>query len=78
MKIVRCPKFEKRITDDEFRNLIDDLDIMSKEADELSRRAKRLIKTALERHDFIPDDRTGKQSDDDEMDSDNDDPGSEK
>ena len=46
--IARCPKYIRRVSESEFRNLLDDLDEMGKKADELRVRTKKLVETALE------------------------------
>jgi hypothetical protein len=43
VKIVRCPKFRKRLSEDEFRDLVKELDSTEERAAELSRRVKDLI-----------------------------------
>ncbi|MBN1293756.1 MAG: hypothetical protein JXB48_18080 [Candidatus Latescibacteria bacterium] len=52
-KIVRCPNFQRRLTDNEFRNLIDELDVMEKEADNLRNRVHNLINQALDHKKLI-------------------------
>lgn len=46
VKIVRCPKFRKRLSEDEFRDLVKELDSTEERAAELSRRVKDLIARA--------------------------------
>ena len=46
VKIVNCPKFQKRLSDDEFRDLIDDLKEMEKDISNLKKRAEVLIQKA--------------------------------
>jgi hypothetical protein len=47
VKIVRCPNFRKRLTDGEFRELVNELDDAETRAADLSRRVKDLIANAL-------------------------------
>ena len=47
VKIIHCPKFQKRLSDTEFKGLVDELDTMETEAGELRKRARRLIQKAL-------------------------------
>jgi len=47
VKIVQCPKFQKRLTDDEFRDLLDDLKAMESEVAGLKKRTEALIQKAL-------------------------------
>ncbi len=46
VKIVRCPKFRKKLSEDEFRDLVKELDSADERAAELSRRVKDLIARA--------------------------------
>jgi hypothetical protein len=46
-KIVRCPSFRKRLSDEEFRDLMHELDVMEASAAYLSRRVKDLIAKVL-------------------------------
>jgi len=55
-KIIRCPKFQKRLSDEEFRNMVDEIDVMEKEADILRERVHDLIKNVTERKEKIPED----------------------
>ena len=48
-KIVRCPKYQKRLSADEFRSLVDELDVMEKEADTLKERVRSLIEKVTDR-----------------------------
>ena len=59
--IARCPKYIKRLSESEFRNLLDDLDEMGKKADELKARAKKLVDMALEHQDSKTDNRDADQ-----------------
>ncbi len=45
-RIVRCPKFRKRLSENEFRDLVNELDTAETRAAELSRRVKDLIARA--------------------------------
>lgn len=47
VKIIRCPRFRKRLSETEFRDLVNELDITETRAAELSRRVKDLISRAL-------------------------------
>ena len=47
VKIVRCPNFRKRLSDDEFRDLMHELDTAEAHAADLSCRVKDLIAKAL-------------------------------
>ena len=57
--IVRCPKFQKRFSDEEFRDLVDKIDTMENEADMLSERVHKLIKSATEWEDEVNSDGEG-------------------
>lgn len=46
-KIVRCPSFRKRLSEDEFRDLVNELDSAEEHAAALGRRVKELIAKAL-------------------------------
>jgi hypothetical protein len=50
VKIVRCPNFRKRLTDDEFRDLVNELDAAELRAADLSCKVKGLIDKALSAH----------------------------
>ena len=52
VKIVHCPKFQKRLSDTEFMSLVDELDAMETEAGELRKRARRLIQKALSEENY--------------------------
>ncbi len=54
-KIIRCPKFQKRLTDNEFHKLVHEIDIMDSRAEELSKRVKKLIDTAVSGKNGSPD-----------------------
>ncbi len=45
-KIMQCPRFQKRLTDNEFKDLIDELDTMETKATELRKRTRELIRIA--------------------------------
>lgn len=47
VKIVKCPRFQKRLSDNEFRDLIGELETMENEADRLRQRIRAVIDTAL-------------------------------
>jgi len=47
--IVKCANFQKRISEDEFRDLIDSLEEMESKAAELRKRTRSLIETAVKR-----------------------------
>ncbi len=49
VKIVQCPRFQKRLTDDEFKDLIDQLREMENDVTSLKKRTEALIETALSR-----------------------------
>lgn len=59
VKIVRCPKFSKRLSENEFRDMVKELDSAEERAAELSRRVKDLIARAVagETGASAPDDR---------------------
>jgi hypothetical protein len=44
--IVHCPKYQKRVTDDEFRDLVEELKHTESEADALKKRIHELLTTA--------------------------------
>jgi hypothetical protein len=46
-KVLHCPKFRKKLSEDEFQNLIREIDSMEERTAELSRRVKSLIEKAL-------------------------------
>jgi hypothetical protein len=46
-KVMNCPKFRKKLSEDEFRNLINEIDSMEERTQELSRKVKNLIEKAL-------------------------------
>lgn len=46
VKIVRCPRFRKRLSESEFRDLVGELDDTEARAVELGRRIKNLIERA--------------------------------
>ena len=48
VKIVRCPRFQKRFSDVEFRELVDELDDIQSDADAIKKKANELIRKALE------------------------------
>ena len=57
VKIVNCPKFQKRLSDDEFRDLTDDLKEMEKDISNLKKRAEVLIQKAkLNEEDLVQED----------------------
>ena len=57
VKIVNCPKFQKRLTDDEFKDLIDDMKEMEKDISSLKKRAELLIQKAkLNEEDLVRED----------------------
>ena len=62
-KIVRCPKYQKRLSAEEFKSLVDELDVMEKEADMLRDRVRNLIDKVTDREDEI--DRYEDSEDDD-------------
>lgn len=62
-KIVRCPKYQKRLSAEEFKSLVDELDVMEKEADILRDRVRNLIEKVTDREDVVNGD-----SDDEEFD----------
>ena len=67
-KIMQCPKFQKRLSDDEFRDLIDELKKMDSEVTNLKKRTEALIEKAL-----LHEDRgDGDSQDNDEDETDND------
>ena len=47
VKIVKCPRFQKRLSDNEFRDLIGELESMETDADRLRARIRNVIDTAL-------------------------------
>lgn len=47
VKIMQCPKFQKRLSDDEFKDLIEQLKEMETEVADLKKRTESLINTAL-------------------------------
>jgi hypothetical protein len=47
VKIVRCPKFRKRLSDTEFHEMITELDSAEARAAELSKKVKDLIARAV-------------------------------
>jgi predicted transcriptional regulator len=47
VKIVRCPKFQKRLSENEFHELVKELDSAEDRAEELSKRVKDLIARAV-------------------------------
>ncbi len=59
--IARCPKYIKRLSESEFRNLLDDLDEVGEKADELKARSKKLVNVALEHQNSETDDRYADQ-----------------
>lgn len=62
-KIVRCPKYQKKLTAEEFRSLVDELDVMEKEADTLKERVRSLIEKVTDRENVVHED-----SDDEDFD----------
>ena len=46
-RVMHCPKFRKKLSEDEFRNLIREIDSMEERTAELSCRVKSLIEKAL-------------------------------
>ncbi|MFC1607349.1 hypothetical protein ACFL47_05200 [Candidatus Latescibacterota bacterium] len=50
VKIARCPKFIKRVSENEFLDLIDEIDSMGSKVDELRKRTKQLIAMANEQN----------------------------
>ncbi|MHB9030232.1 MAG: hypothetical protein ACYC9O_15805 [Candidatus Latescibacterota bacterium] len=47
VKIVRCPKFRKRLSENEFHELVNELDSAEVRAAELSKKVKDLIARAV-------------------------------
>ncbi|MFC1694177.1 hypothetical protein ACFL1R_11795 [Candidatus Latescibacterota bacterium] len=47
VKIIKCPRFQKRLSDDEFMDIINDLGNVENEADELKKRARKLVQNTL-------------------------------
>ncbi len=47
VKIVHCPKFQKRLSDNEFWQLVDELETMETAASKLKKRTGSLIQKAL-------------------------------
>jgi len=45
-KIMQCPRFQKRLTDNEFKDLIVELDDMEAKAKDLKKRTQNLIRQA--------------------------------
>ena len=57
VKIVNCPKFQKQLSDDEFRDMIDDMKEMEKDISNLKKRAEILIQKAkLNEEDLVQED----------------------
>ena len=48
VKIVRCPRFQKRFSDDEFKELVDELEEIQSDADVIKKKAHELIRKTLE------------------------------
>ena len=53
VNIVHCPRFQKRLSDNEFRDIIDELKALETEADELKSRSHGLIHKALSKEDNV-------------------------
>ena len=53
VKIVHCPRFQKRLSDIEFNNLIDELETMEKDADKLKKRVLELLQTVASPDEFM-------------------------
>jgi len=49
VRIIRCPKFQRAVSEEEFRELIDGLREAEKAAGNLKRRSEALIRKALSR-----------------------------
>ena len=47
VKIVRCPKYRKRLSENEFRDLVNELESAESRAAELSKKVKDLITRAV-------------------------------
>ncbi|HUT63105.1 MAG TPA: hypothetical protein VMZ04_04020 [Anaerolineae bacterium] len=47
VRIIHCPEFQKRLNDNEFKNLIEELQHMELEAKNLEKRAQKLIRSAV-------------------------------
>ena len=47
VKIVRCPKYRKKLSESEFRDLVNEIDSAEAEAVELSKKVKNLIARAV-------------------------------
>jgi len=47
VKIVRCPKYRKKLSESEFRDLVNEIDSAEAEAVELSKQVKNLIARAV-------------------------------
>ena len=44
VKIVKCPRFQKRLSNDEFKNLVDSLEEIQTDADSVKKRTQELIR----------------------------------
>ena len=54
VKIVHCPKFQKRLSDNEFHDLVGELGTMETETAELKKRVNELLQSALSKNDDFP------------------------
>jgi len=54
-KIIRCPRYEKKVSESEFREMVDRLDTMEEKAERLHHRVHDLIESALKPRDEPPD-----------------------
>lgn len=48
VKIVRCPRFQKRFSDGEFKELVNELEEIQSDADVIKKKAHELIRKAVE------------------------------
>jgi len=53
VKIVHCPRFQKRLSDVEFHDLINELETMENDADKLKKRVLELLQTATSPDEFM-------------------------
>lgn len=74
VKIMQCPKFQKRLSDDEFKDLIEQLKEMEADVANLKKRTEALIETALAHSGPVGDE----EFDDDDSDFEDDEDGSER
>lgn len=67
VKIVQCPRFQKRLSDDEFKDLIDQLREMETDVATLKKRTEALIDTALSSEAGpVPDENNGEEENESE------------